>query len=291
MSSRLIRLLKLLAISSIIWASISSASILVLLSGAPAEVCAFWRLALSIPLIYILGVFRGESVLSRAKRHHLVSGVALGLHFIMWMNSLFLLPVYFSTLLVTIYPLYSLILDVIVFRRRLSISQALGLVICACLLVIYLEKYEMIFCEGTLLAAIAGLAAAVYFEVGSYARFKLGEPTTSYALNTYLVASLSVMLYALIRGVDPVGYAPISYFYFVLMAAVPMVLGHTLMNYLLGYLPAPLVTAISYGEPFGAGLLAHFILGQDLGAIKVLLGLTIIATAFITITGFGKGDS
>lgn len=283
--------LKLLFTSLTIWVSISSASILVLLSGAPPEVCALWRLMLSLPLIYVVDLLRGRPARIKIEWHHLLSGSSLALHFIAWMSSLFLMPVYSSTLLVTLYPIYSLVIDVIVFRRRLQSNQVLGLVACTVLVISYLGEISAAFGVGALLAVIAGLAVAVYFEVGGYARHKLHESTTSYALNTYTVATLLVAVYTITRGIDPINYSQLSYLYFALMAILPMMLGHTLMNYLLGSLPAPLVTAISYGEPFGAGLLAHLILGQELKPDKVLLGLAIIATIFTTITGFNWGKN
>jgi len=50
--------LTLLGLTIIIWLSISSASVLVRLSGASAETCAFWRLLFSLIILFALLKFK-----------------------------------------------------------------------------------------------------------------------------------------------------------------------------------------------------------------------------------------
>lgn len=279
----------------IVWLSISSASVLVLLSGASPEACAFWRLTLSIPLLYLLELIRGNRLPAcKLRLHHVVSGISLGLHFMLWMHSLFLVPVYVSTLLVTLYPLYSLLIEAVILRKGLTPLQVVGLVVCSVLLALYLGVYELTFTLGALEAIIAGVLAAVYFEVGSYARRRLREQTVPYALSTYFVAAVFVLVLSFFKGSTVIYYEPAKYAYFILLALVPMVFGHTLMNYLLGKYPAPVVTSISYGEPFGAGLLAYLLLGQSITPVQVLLGVLIMVLVFITATApqlGGRGEN
>lgn len=280
---------QLICLLAVVWLSISSGSILVLLSGASAEACAFWRLLLSIPLLYFANVLQNNKlVIVRVKLHHAVSGLSLALHFIFWMRSLFVIPVYISTLLVAVYPFYSLLIEVVAYRRKLPFRQLVGFLVCTILLIMYLGVHELIFNIGVIEAIVAGFLVAVYFEVGSYARYKLKEPTTTYAINTYLVAALIVALFARMLGVDLLYYEPVKYVFFIALAAVPMMLGHTLINYMLGKYPASVATSIGYGEPFGAGLLAYLLLKQEISLTHVVFGTLIIVTVFITVTSLCK---
>lgn len=281
--------LKLVSLLLVVWVSISSASIIVVLSSATPEACAFWRLLFSIPLLWVLGSLgRDGWCFTRVGIHHIFSGLALALHFVLWMHSLFLVPIYVSTLLVTMYPLYSLFIEATVLRRKVKATQVLGFFICTFLLALYLGVSELVFNIGAIEALIAGVLAALYFEIGSYARYRLKEATIGYAINTYLFASIFVLLAAFINGAQVFYIELNKYLYFVLLAAIPMILGHTLMNYMLGKYPASIVTSVSYGESFGAGLLAYILIGQTIGVSHILFGLAILTTVFITVTYLNK---
>lgn len=280
---------QLVCLLVVVWLSISSGSILVLLSGASAEACAFWRLLLSVPLLYLVGTLQsGKPTVLKVKLHHVVSGISLALHFVFWMRSLFIIPVYISTLLVAVYPFYSLLIEVIAYRRKLPLRQLVGFLACTILLAMYLGVHELVFNIGVVEAIVAGFLVAVYFEVGSYARYKLKESTTAYAISTYLIAAFFVALFAQILGVGLLYHEPVKYVFFVALAVVPMMLGHTLINYMLGKYPASIATSIGYGEPFGAGLLAYLLLKQEISLTHIVFGTLIIITVFITVTTLCK---
>ncbi|MEM4717417.1 MAG: DMT family transporter [Desulfurococcaceae archaeon] len=267
------------------WLAISSASVIVVLSGASPEACAFWRLTFSIPFLFVLGSLSksGFSGLASFKIQHLVAGIALSLHFTLWMRSLLMIPIFISTLLVTLYPLYSFVIEILVFKRRISMYQLVGLLISTLLLSIYLGVSELVFNIGVMYALLAGFLVAIYFIAGFHARYYVGEPLISYAIKTYLIASLVTLITALINN-SRILYLEIDkYVFFVLLALIPMMLGHTLMNYLLSIYPASIVTSISYGEPFGAGLLAYILLGQELSSYHFIFGVLIITSVFITV--------
>ncbi len=279
---------KLVLLSLVIWLAISSASVLVKLSGATPEACAFWRLLLSLPLIHVIGSITGFTSLGRYRLVHLVSGLALALHFVLWMHSLFLVSVYTSTLLVTLYPIYSLVIEAAVFHKRLRVIQVVGVLASTILLAMYLGFTGLELNLGVVEALLGGVFAAVYFTSGYYARSKLGESTTTYALKSYFTAAVFIGLVGVVRGANLYEYPLSTYMYFTLLATVPMILGHTLMNYLLSRYTASLVTLVSFGEPYGAGLLAYLLLGEVMGVNQLILGSLILFTVFSTIVYAGK---
>ncbi len=74
---------------------------------------------------------------------------------------------------------------------------------------------------------------------------------------------------------------------FLALAVVPQIGGHTLYNWSLRWVPAPVVSLSLVGEPVGSSLLAWIILtqvpslGVALGALLALLGI------YLTVYGQG----
>ncbi|AFL66460.1 DMT family transporter [Desulfurococcus amylolyticus] len=266
----------------VVWVAISSASILVVLSNEPGEVCAFWRLFLSSLILLPLWIQAKKHV----KIHHVASGIALSLHFILWMRSLFLIPVYTSTLLVVVYPLYSLVIDILVYKYRPSLIQLLGLAGGVTSLTLFLGVNRLALSQGAVLSLLAGLSVTLYFELGRYARGVVKESLVEYAFPTYMSATVFTALYNIVSGSRILPSSHLSYLYFILMALIPMMLGHTLMNYLLKHYPVYLVTSVSLGEPFGAGLLAYMVLGQGISLYNLATGLLTITSLIAIIRGY-----
>ncbi len=276
--------LTLLGLTIIIWLSISSASVLVRLSGASAETCAFWRLLFSLIILFtLLKIKNNHGYTSGYTIHHFIAGFALAMHFLVWMHSLFLIPIYTSTLLVTLYPIYSLIIEVVVFSRKPRVIQVAGLILASILLGVYLGVSDIGFNLGVFEALLGGVFAAIYFVAGYHVRSRLKEPTTIYAIKVYSTATLITGVVSVASGVEIIPKSISTIVYLVLLAVIPMILGHTLMNYLLGKYPASIVSSISFGEPYGAGLLAYILLGESVSIQQLILGSIILLVVFTTI--------
>jgi drug/metabolite transporter (DMT)-like permease len=62
---------------------------------------------------------------------------------------------------------------------------------------------------------------------------------------------------------------------------VPQLIGHSVFNYALGFLPASYVSLMVLGEPVGSGLLAILVLGewpvllQVAGSALILIGIIV----------------
>ena len=87
------------------------------------------------------------------------------------------------------------------------------------------------------------------------------------------------------RGVPLTGYPRRELLIFAALAAGPMLIGHTGMNYALRYLPAYIVNLTVLGEPVGATILAFVVpsiheapgLGTIIGGLGTILGIGIAA--------------
>ena len=68
------------------------------------------------------------------------------------------------------------------------------------------------------------------------------------------------------------------------MALIPTLLGHTMQNWALGFLPAYIVSISLLAEPVGSGLLAWIIFEEIPNAIGVILGGVIVIYGLYVVT-------
>jgi len=278
------------------WLSISMASVLVVLSGTSPEVCAFWRLLISFTVIlcysvvFDIGALSFKALSLRQAVKSMFSGVSLALHFLLWMRSLFLIPVALSTTLVVTYPLINVPIERYVTQRKPSIRELLGLALAFAGVVVAVRPYSSTTggLEGVFLAVGGAVLAAIYFSLGRDLRMS-GVKLTTYTILSYGFASLTLLTYGLLNSVSLVPERTSSWVYLILLALIPMLGGHTVMNYLLKHLKSYVVTSIALGEPLGASLLAALFLGQ-VPSNEVFIGMALTLCG-ISITIFYGGGS
>jgi drug/metabolite transporter (DMT)-like permease len=252
------RLLLLLALAVL---AISSAAILVVLAGAPGPVTAFWRLILSIPLFLILSRSLSFPSDQKALFFPAVAGIALGIHFASWMESLFYASVAVSTTIVCTHALFSAIFSTALGERPKA-RQVLGVVL-AIVSVYFLSGADPNSRpEGIILALIGAVAGGIYFTTGRFSRNRIDFG--AYVLLTYVTAAIVTLVISIMNNLSLFNYRLETWVYFLLLAAIPMMLGHTLINYILRHMGVVPVTASVIGEAVGATILAYFILGQSL---------------------------
>jgi len=272
--------------------SISSASILVLLSGAPSYACAFWRLFLSTLILALYGVVKNQPLIPHDRRVFglsTISGFLLAVHFLTWMESLFHVPVAVSTTIVVAYPLYNVVIDRFLLSERITRVQYLGFAMGFTSLILFLQPgftgvYSL---YGVILALASSLAAAGYFSLGRLAR--RSASLLEYVVPAYFMASISTLTYILLISGNVYAYSTITYAYFTLMALIPMIGGHTVMNYLLRYMKTSSVTAIALGEPVGASILAYILLGQTIGFREASLMALVLLSVSLVLFGEMRG--
>jgi len=277
----------------VIWVSISVSSILVLLSHESAWVCAFWRLLLSLPMLAALsaaaGGLRGFGGLRlREALAAVAAGAFLALHFTTWMESLHLISVALSTTLVVTYPAISAAIEKLVRRYPLSVREAAGLL--AALAGVVTAAYGAWGAarpEGVALALVGAFAAACYFSIGRSLRSS-GMGLTQYALLAYGSAAAWLILASAAFKAQLMPSRPSSWPYLLALAAVPMLGGHTLMNYLLKKLPTHVVTSVALGEPAGASVLAAVILGQ-VPRLNVVAGMAVTVVGVWLVVSGSRG--
>ena len=239
--------------------AISSASILIRLTPADPLAIAFWRLAFATSIVLAVGAVKGlELPLGRYLTYSLLSGVFLAVHFLSWIPSLFLTTVAASTTLVNIHPIVMLLLSRSLGERINRATAAGVLVATVGAILITFSPGGLL---GDLLAVVGALSFAGYLAIGRVVRTSVG--TLGYVAVAYGAAALVSLGVGLALRVNLVNYDWHTFFMFLLIASIPMMLGHTVFNYLLGRYRAVTIAASTLGEPIGATLLAALVLGES----------------------------
>ena len=263
--------------------AISFGAILVRLAGEAAPIAiATWRVGLAALVLLPIAIFRGG--LRRIERKDLFlaigSGLALAVHFILWISSLRYTSVASSVLFVTAHPIFVGLGSHFLLRepvdRRLIGGAALSLI--GGVFIGWGDlKVGGTALYGDLLAIGGGLAAAVYFLLGRRARQR--TPLIDYIAIAYGTAAATVLFGSVAARSPLTGFSQTTYLYLALLAVGPQLIGHTTFNWALKELSALKVSVVILAEPVGASLLALLFFGEipgwlnGIGAVIILSGI------------------
>lgn len=246
---------------------VSWAAIFIRLSEAPALVIAFYRMgiatALLLPLVWWRYKRELRELLSTAWKLSLLSGIFLGLHFALWVSSLFYTSVASSVAIVATQPLFALILSWLFLKEKahLVTFAAVLLALAGVYLIasgdFQLDRKHLV---GDVLSLLGAIMAAAYLTVGRNLRQKFH--IAPYIFVVYSVSALTLAIMIIFSGLS---FNPLSgqnLLYFFLLALVPTLIGHSLYNYLLKYVTAYTVGISILGEPLGASVWAYLIFAE-----------------------------
>jgi len=287
--------------------SVSFAAPLFTLTQAPPLTASFWRLAFACLLLLPFSRSAWAAWRRTPPRDWLVlaaAGVALAAHFGLWVTSLGLTSIAASTTLVTLQAVFValgghwLLGDRLQGRNWGGVALAFG----GSLVIAVADRTGSAGAaplRGDLLALLAGLGSAAYFLVGRRVRQSRG--LVDYVLPVYGFAAVALLLAlpfahqplfdlgppAACLGLGPGG----TLLLLVLLAAVPMLGGHTVANWTVRYLPAHTVATWILLEPVGAALLAWAIpcIGQAPSPWMALGGALVLLGAALTVPKRAKG--
>src|SRR5213078_556708 len=199
---------------------------------APAVAIAFWRLVLVLPVT--LGLAARERQPTRAVREAfplmLLSGLLLATHFWTWIASLRFTSVASSVVLVSLKPVFAWVVAALWLGEHPGRTERRGIALAvagATLIGLGDARLSLGAAGGDALALAGALTGAGYYVIGR--RVRRTVRVWTYATVVYAVAAL---------------------------AAGPMLIGHTGMNYALKHYRATTVNVAALGEPVGASLIA-----------------------------------
>lgn len=283
--------------------AVSTASIFIRFAqadGAPSLVIAALRLTFATLLLAPLALTRHRAELQALTRQQIILGVVSGLflavHFATWISSLEYTSVASSVVFVSTGPLWVALLSPMLLNERLTRAAIIGLGLAilggtviglsdACViqngvqcpqLGQVLQGRAM---WGNFLALAGAWAVTGYLIIGR--KLRAGMSLIPYIFLVYGMAAAALILIMLAAGHSPLGYAPTTYGWIFLLAALPQLIGHSTYNWALRYLPAAFVAVTTLGEPIGSAILAYFILQETPAAATIFGGILILLGIYL----------
>lgn len=227
-----------------------------------------------------------------------LAGLFLALHFATWITSLEYTTVASSVVLVSTGPLWVAWLSPLFLGERISRAALVGLLLAlvgsliigaagAC------TWDHVVSCRalgdilqgpallGNLLALAGALALSGYLIIGR--RLRPTIDLASYVFLVYSCAAVCLLIALFATGGSPFGLPTMAYVWILVLALVPQLIGHSMYNWALGFLPAALVAVATLGEPVGSAILAYFILKETPG-LQVLLGGAVVLSGIYLVS-------
>jgi drug/metabolite transporter (DMT)-like permease len=268
--------------------SVSTSAILVKVSSADAGVIAFYRLLFTVLLMAPVFLFKYMKELKKITvkdwGYAGAAGFFLAFHFILWFESLNYTSVASSTVLVTLQPLFAFLGTYIFFKEKYSRTALLSAVLAiGGSFVISWGDFNVsgMALWGDLLALLACALVTAYLLFGQNVRKRLSLVT--YTFIVYLISTVVLFFYVLLKGENLGPYPEEEWIYFLLLAIVPTLLGHTLFNWSLKWLSTTTISMAILFEPIGASVLAYILLGETVILTQIIGGGIILLGIFLFI--------
>ncbi len=274
-------------------------------AAAPAVAIAFWRLTLVLPVTGGLAVWEGSREHRAVRRGApestapcsllllmTLSGLLLALHFWSWIASLRFTTVASSVVLVSLKPVFAWGIAALWLREHPSRTEAWGIalaVLGASLIGLGDARLSLGALGGDALALAGAVTGAGYYVIGRRVRQTVG--IWRYATAVYAVAAAALALLAVVRATPLVGFARRDWAVFAALAAGPMLVGHTGMNYALKHFRATTVNVAALGEPVGASVIAWLLPSlREVPPVTALVGGLVVLLGTALSVGAGSRE-
>ena len=263
-------------------------------AGVPPISIAFYRMALATCLLAPAALaFRWREIRSLSGRDLLLfalGGLFLALHFGAWITSFKYIPIATSVVLVNSHPLFVVIASYFFLgdrpTRRHLLGTGIGLAGMAIISRDGLRGAEFAL-RGDSLAILGALAIVGYFIVGRKARARVS--LLAYVTPLYTFCSVILLVWALGSGSRLYPYDSTVWFYFLALAVVPTILGHTVFNWAIKHVRPAAISVAFLGEPVVAALLALLFFGQQVSLSTLIGGAFVLGGVCLT-TSTGGGS-
>ncbi|WP_422122837.1 DMT family transporter [Planococcus sp. X10-3] len=273
--------------------SVAMSAIFVKMTTADSGVTAFYRMLFSIlimsPLFFLKYTHEMKKLSKRDWVFTSIAGIFLAFHFILWFESLNYTSVASSTVLVTLQPLFAFAGTYFFFKERLSVKTIVSALIAigGSVLIAYGDfKISGAALFGDILALIACALITAYLLFGQDVRKRLSLMT--YTFVVYGVSTITLFFYIIIKGESFGPYPPQEWMWFLLLALIPNLFGHTLFNWALKWVSTNVISIAILFEPIGAAILAFFILGELLSASQIIGGIIVLTGILFFIIDYEK---
>ncbi|MEX0721060.1 MAG: DMT family transporter [Balneolaceae bacterium] len=195
-----------------------------------------------------------------------LAGFCLGLHFLLWIGSLYFTSVASASILVTIHPIMLVIAERTMYKVKFPPTVWIGVLIAFAGSALLGYSDSNIDSEmanpllGNAMAFSAAVIFVIYFLIGR--RVRQNRSWLGYVFPVYGYAALtSLIILFIVEGIP--GEIPFAVLLAGLGLAVgPQLMGHGAFNYAIKYISPTLLSTLILGEPIFATILAFFFFGE-----------------------------
>lgn len=277
----------------------------------PSLLIAGGRLVLSALILTPLVWHRYRQDLFQLRRRDLglmlAAGFFLAMHFGLWVTSLEYTSVLISVVFVTSSPLWVALLEFFILRDPLRRLVIVGLIIAiGGGLLIGLGGIEASQTDVSIdlkrdvigggLSLAGAISVAIYLIIGRKLQQAYVDeagrivklPLIPYLWLVYGSAGVFLMVIVIVLQIPIVGYSPMGYLWVLSMALIPQLIGHSALNYAVGYLSPTIVSMTTQLEPIGSAIIAYFLFGELPLPLQIVGSLVIVTGVMIANYGHGR---
>ncbi|MEI7443150.1 MAG: DMT family transporter [Actinomycetes bacterium] len=257
--------------------AISSSGPVIALCAAPVLAMAVWRciFAAGLTLPFALRNHGFSSLTKDQIRGCAFAGLALAIHFALWIPSVRLTSVANSVALVATQPIWMLLMSK---RLGTHIPRKVwwGIVVAftGVLLVVNVDfgisTQALI---GDAMALASAVAAGAYLMIGGHVRATV--PNSVYTVIVYAVSAVSIAVVAVSIGTPLWGFSRRDWLLIGVLTLGAQLLGHSLMSRLMETTTPAIVGIAVLFEPPGAAIFAAILLKQSI-PLTALIGMGVI---------------
>ncbi len=262
---------------------ISFAAIMIKLATAPPLIIAFYRMFFSSIILTPIFLYKYKKQYRLFFNYRIIlAGIALAFHFVFWITAFEFTSVANAVIFVALQPLFTLFLEYLFSREDLKRKTVIGVILAIVgSIIISAGDINILFSRvwGDILALIGGFFAAIYLFIGRNLREKVDYFPYIYVI--YVYAALCIALCIVFTGFSFTGYTDINYLYFLGLALGPTLIGHSIFNYSVRFVPASIVSLSFLLEPLITTVLARLILKEVIASATIYGGIIILSGIYV----------
>jgi drug/metabolite transporter (DMT)-like permease len=252
----------------------------------PPQIIALYRMSLATLLLLPAALILKRHEIASMHRRDIgllvLGGLCLAVHFGAWITSLKYIPIATSVVLVNSHPLFVVLASYVFLGERPDRQSIMGtLVGLIGMGIISHGAFSDVHLAlvGDSLAIIGALAVVGYFIIGRRARAKIS--LLGYVTPLYAVCSIFLLIWAVTARQPLFSYGASVWVYFVALAVVPTIFGHTVFNWAIKHVRPAAISLAFLGEPVVASVLAFIFFDQRPPLATFVGGALVLAGVYL----------
>ncbi len=263
---------------------ISFAGILVAVTDVHPLIISFYRMFLSVVFLTPIFLKRRDCHFSLfIDKRPVMVGFFLAIHFIFWVTAFEYTAVANAVIFIALQPIFTMLFEALWAKDDLQPGIIIGVVLAVTgSFIVGMGDLSNLFASilGDSLAILAAFFAGIYLFSGRSLRKELDYFPYIYVV--YCYASLFLLLGVLFAGLPFTGYGSQNWLFLIALAAGPTVIGHSVLNLAVRYVPTTLVSVAIIGEPILTTIWAWLLLGDRITPLTLLGGAMILSGVVFT---------